>query len=147
VSQQARDSFLQLQSNALDADTLNGGAGADKFVILHDQNVNMLTTNKFDTITNFDNQDQIGLAFSVLGFVSARDITGEGGTLADAVNSLFAAGGPLNGASQTAGVFSYNNESFLVVANEAGSSFGSDDIIVKILGGASNIDSSDFYMM
>jgi hypothetical protein len=142
IKQEARDSFLQLQSNALDADMLTGDSGADTFVILHDQNVNMLTTNKFDTITDFDSRDKIDLAFGV-SFVAGGEIAGA--SLSDAVNNLFATGA-LKGLSQTAGVFDYLGEKFLVVANEAGTSFGNDDIIVKILGvgAALNIDGSDF---
>jgi hypothetical protein len=130
VTQTARDAFLQTQSNALDPDVLTGGAGSDTFVILHDQNINMLATGKFDTISDFNNTDHIKLAFGIDHMVAVGTMTGA--TLADAVGSLFAAGGALNGAEHVAGVFTYGSMNYLVIANDAGASFGNDDLIVAL---------------
>ena len=66
----------------MDPDFLTGGLGSDTFVILHDQNINMLTTGKFDTISDFDNTDHIKLAFGIDHMVAEGTMTGMALTLA-----------------------------------------------------------------
>jgi hypothetical protein len=128
------------------ADLLAGGTGADKFVILTNGEQNMLTAKLFDTITDLNlGADTIGLAFAVDSIATSSAITG--GTLAAAVQTLFNVGGVLRDAGQTAGIFTYGIDAYLVMTDEGGTSFGADDAIVKITGVTGTLDTTDFYVV
>lgn len=140
--QDAVDPVYMVAASSLDADLYTGGAGGDKFVILTSSQ-NMLADGVYDTVTDLDlDADTIGLGFEVSALAPSATILGA--TLADAVQTLFGSGGALEDAPNTAGIFSYNAVSYLVATNGAGTSFGSDDVIVKLTGVTGTLDASDF---
>ncbi|MBS7699039.1 hypothetical protein [Chelatococcus sp. YT9] len=67
-----------------------------------------------------------------------------GATLKEAVDGLFHAGGELDGSHNTAGLFGYGGDVYLVAARDTGAAFGADDVIIKVTGYTGVIDHSDF---
>lgn len=146
LTQTAIDPTVFVEATELHADVLTGGSGADKFIVLTKSGVNMLTAGVFDTITDLDfDADSLWLGFEIDTIAAPATISGL--TLVDAVQTLFDPGGALAGAGQTAGLFSYGGVSYLVATNGGGSSFGDDDVIVKLTGVAGSIDAADFQVL
>ncbi|CAH1673222.1 hypothetical protein [Chelatococcus asaccharovorans] len=90
-------------------------------------------------------EDTVDLSFTIdLVANTSRVKAIAGASLEQAVNTLFKAGGELDGSHHTAGLFGYGQDVYLVAAQQAGTSFGSDDVIIKVTGYTGVVDHSDF---
>jgi hypothetical protein len=145
---------LLVASGDLAADVLIGGDGSDIFIILSGDagGENMLTAGVFDTIVGLNlggngesSVDKIALDFEVGSIVSSVFFVG--GTLQDAVTVLFGADGFLHNQDGKAVHLTMDDGTvYLVIANEAGTVFGLDDVIVEITGYSGILDVNDFIL-
>ena len=157
------------------SDTLEGGEGDDTYVIAESQLDTMDTIVGLDLggASGEDRGDLIYLGASDANRL-IEDILGEDGPseglyidtvvnggevvalegenldLASAVATLFEGDGVFDTDSVTsthaAGLFSHQGETYLIaVGGDAGTSFGTDDYIVKVTGFTGTLDTSDFY--
>ena len=146
TTQEAADPTSYVDVGTLFADLLSGGAGADKFVLLANGSQNMLAEQVFDTISDIDlDADTIGLTFAIAGIAGPATVAGA--TLADSIQTLFDSGGALENAANTAAMVDYLGTFYMVATSDGGTSFGSDDVIVKLTGVAGTLDTSDFYFV
>lgn len=135
-------------------DTFTGGAGQDVFNFNVGSGTPGATITNIDVITDLDlgsavaagKVDTIDLSFGVATLVNAGVAVAApaAATLTGAINALFGAGGALNGQANTAGLFTYGGDTYLVAANGAGAAFGADDVIVKVTGLTGTLDLTDF---
>ena len=134
------------------ADILTGGDGNDQFLyasVLESRGTGTLSASIIDRVTDLDlggsagdTVDRFDLPFTVrtvLDGVTA--LTGTG--LAAALVSLFGSG-PLARTVSTAGLFSYENHTYLIVTGTVvGSLFSNDDFIVDITGYTGTLNVGD----
>ena len=134
------------------ADILTGGAGNDTFVIFSGATIGAGST--VDTITDLNvggagalsQVDTVDLFFPINGVVNGGVPVAltSAPTLAAAVNTAFAPGGALNGQANTAGLFTYGGETYLIAQQGVANTFGADDVIVQVTGVTGTLDVSDF---
>ena len=106
--------------------------------------------------TGVDKINLSGIAATELAVVGSSVITGA--SLSAAVNALFNTGGALNGTTNTAGLFTFGTDTYLIGnVGAAGSAFGTataitnatseenaSDFIIKVTGVTGTLDASDF---
>lgn len=135
-------------------DRLIGGSGADRFVferVSDTRLTNNLVFNGTDTLVDIDFggdgtglADSVELPFAVTSVASGRTIRADGISFSAAINFLFTRGQPLYN-TNTAGLFSYLGEIYLIISGPTRSNnLGSDDYIFRVQGFSGVLDTSDF---
>lgn len=132
-------------------DELSGGGGSNTFVLAsgylaparNPVAANMLIHSRWDTITDLDlDKDKIALDFAVTSVASVQ--VSHADDLESAVNSLFALGGALEGATGEAVLLEFGGDTWLVVAGgTAGATFGTDDVLAKVTGVTGTLDAGE----
>lgn len=144
------------------ADKLTGGDGQDVFTINYSNvdaaltdNINQVTFSAMDTITDLNlggnvagtNVDTINLSFNIATLVNAGAPVAMAATAADlydAVQALYATGGTMDTAAlQTAGLFTFNGDTYLIAEALGNSVFGQDDVIIKVTGVTGTLSLTD----
>lgn len=134
-------------------DRLVGGGGTDLFLFAKSADTRLmdrLVFNGFDSLVGIDfggdgtaAVDRIGVPFTVDATTSGV-IRMQGVSFYAAINLLFARGQPLN-AANTAGLFSYQGETYLIVSGSGQTNnLGEDDYVFRMLGYTGVVDVSDF---
>ena len=116
-------------------------ARADVIDLLADGADTGLVANNADiaTAANFNN----GATMNVINGGVAQAMS-TAPTLTAAVQALFLAGGALNAQANTAGLFTYGTDTYLVVAGGAAGAYNAaDDIVIKVTGVSGTFDVSD----
>lgn len=133
-------------------DILTGGEGKDLFQyasVIESRGTGSLVTGIIDNITDLDlgdtvgaPQDRIDLPFTVKTILEGTtELTGS--TLVAALTTLFASG-QLSKTTLTAGLFSYGEQTYLIVTGAVpGTGFSTDDFIVNITGFTGTLDMGD----
>lgn len=146
------------------ADRLTGGDGNDTFVVLY-SNVdqagtdnlvgNQVTFSAMDTITDLNlggsaagtNVDTIDLSFAVGTLVNAGTPVAMAATAADlydAVQALYNTGGVMDtAAAATAGLFTFNGNTYLIAEQAGNSVFDAADVIINVTGVTGTLSLTD----
>lgn len=144
------------------ADRLTGGDGQDVFTINYSNvdtaltdNTNQVTFTAMDTITDLNlggnvagtNVDTVNLPFNITTLVNAGTPVAMASTAADlydAVQALYNTGGTMDtAAAQTAGLFTFNGDTYLIAEALGNSVFGQDDVIIKVTGVTGTLSLTD----
>jgi len=142
------------------ADRLSGGEGNDVFVVNYSNVlavdlVNMVTFSAMDSITDLNlggsaagtNVDTIDLSFAVGTLVNAGTPVALASTAADlydAVQALFNTGGVMDtAAAATAGLFTFNGNTYLIAEQAGNSVFDAADVIINVTGVTGTLSLTD----
>jgi hypothetical protein len=146
ITQQAADPGASW-AGILYSDVLTGGDGGDSFAFITSATgQNMLTDNVFDTVKDLNlDEDKVGLSFDIDTIVTGSILTGA--SLGTVVQELFADGGAFHDVENAAGLFTFSGETYLVMSDQGGDTFGTDDVIAKVTNYVGALGTSDFYLL